>query len=90
MSARESPGRGDLPSLVRATAARHGLLHPGDRVLVAVSGGPDSVALLHALVALRAELALELTVCHVHHGLRAEADRDAGFVRNLAARLHCP
>jgi tRNA(Ile)-lysidine synthase len=57
---------------------------------VAVSGGPDSVALLHALTRLRPEYALELAVCHVHHGLRPEADRDAAFVADLADRLGCP
>ena len=83
---------GGLPllSLVRATVARHRLLAHGDRVLVAVSGGADSVALLHALGCLRPEHGLTLAVCHVHHGLRPDADRDAGFVETLAARLGCP
>jgi tRNA(Ile)-lysidine synthase len=90
----DGPGRGSgaplLLDAVRAAAVRGGLLAPGDHVLVGVSGGPDSVALLHALVLLRSELGLELTVCHVHHGLRPEADRDAAFVETLAARLGCP
>lgn len=81
-----------LPLLdaVRAAVTRHRLVAAGDRVLVAVSGGPDSVALLHALTALRDDLRLSLVVGHVHHGLRPEADRDAEFVRGLAARLGCP
>ena len=74
---------------VREAVVRRDLLGPGDHVLVGVSGGPDSVALLHALVLLRSEFGLELTVCHVHHGLRPEADRDAAFVEMLAARLGC-
>jgi tRNA(Ile)-lysidine synthase len=78
-----------VPDAVRAAIARRGLLSPGDHALVAVSGGPDSVALLHALTLLRFELGLTLTVCHVHHGLRPEADRDAAFVEALAARLGC-
>ena len=73
-----------------AVAGRRPLLDPGDHLLVGVSGGPDSVALLHALALLRAEYTLRLTVCHVHHGLRPEADRDAAFVEALAARLGCP
>ena len=73
-----------------AVAGRQRLLDPGDHLLVGVSGGPDSVALLHALVLLRSEYTLRLTVCHVHHGLRPEADRDAAFVEALAARLGCP
>jgi tRNA(Ile)-lysidine synthase len=53
-------------------------------LLAAVSGGPDSVALLHALLA----LGQRVGVAHVHHGLRgAEADRELEFVVSLAARL---
>ena len=87
---REGPPVSLLSAAVRAALVRHRLVDPGDHVLVGVSGGPDSVALLHALVLLRSELALRLTVCHVHHGLRPEADRDAAFVEALAARLDCP
>lgn len=60
-------------------------------VLVAVSGGPDSVALLLGLGALCQEFALTLHAAHVHHGWRgAEADGDAEFVRNLGRSLHVP
>ncbi|HEV8673671.1 MAG TPA: tRNA lysidine(34) synthetase TilS [Methylomirabilota bacterium] len=80
----------DLADAVRAAIARHRLLDPGERVLVGVSGGADSVALLHALTRLAPEYGLDLTVCHVHHGLRPEADRDAALVSDLGARLGCP
>jgi tRNA(Ile)-lysidine synthase len=61
------------------------LLHPGDRVGVAVSGGPDSVALLRLLLELRKELGIVLSVVHVDHKLRgAESDADADFVCTLA------
>ena len=64
---------------------------PRQRVLVGVSGGPDSVALLGALHALTADLELELRVAHVHHGLRgAEADADAAFVMQLGQQWHIP
>jgi len=85
-----SPESLPLVASVRAATGRHRLFASGASLLVAVSGGPDSVALLHALTCLRAELGLTLAVGHVHHGLRAEADRDAAFVRGLAARLGCP
>ena len=49
---------------IRAFIAANGLFQPGDRVGVAVSGGVDSICLLHALMSLP-ELALELTVCHL-------------------------
>lgn len=57
------------------------------RVLVAISGGGDSTALLALLWALRKSLGLELTLAHADHGLRAEAQEDAAFVRDLARNL---
>ncbi len=87
---RRAPPGPSLVEAVRAAIARHRLLVPGDAVVVGVSGGPDSVALLHVLVLLRAELSLQLTACHVHHGLRPEADGEAAFVAALAGRLGCP
>jgi tRNA(Ile)-lysidine synthase len=72
---------------VRAARARLGLT--GRAGVVAVSGGPDSVALLRALAALRAEgLVGRLVVAHLNHGLRgAESDADEEFVRALHADL---
>jgi tRNA(Ile)-lysidine synthase len=66
------------------------MLTGGETVLVAVSGGADSVALLHVLMRLAGELSLRLHVLHVDHGLRADSDRDADFVRRLARRLDVP
>lgn len=68
-----------------------GLVSPEDRVAVAVSGGPDSVALLHVLSAWRGPLKLELIVVHVDHGLRGrESADDAAFVERLARQLDVP
>lgn len=76
---------------VRRTMDRYGMVRPGDRVLVAVSGGVDSIVLLHALFALREVWGLTLHVGHLNHGLRgADADRDAAFVRATAERLGLP
>jgi tRNA(Ile)-lysidine synthase len=82
---------GDLLEAVLAYARRERLFASGDRVLVAVSGGPDSVALLHILIQLGPVLGLELGVAHYDHGLRGEDSRgDADFVANLAQRLGLP
>ena len=67
------------------------LMAVGDRVLVAVSGGPDSVALLRLLYDLKEELALHLEVAHLQHGIRGEeAKKDARFVCELAERMSLP
>ena len=64
---------------------------PGDRVLVAVSGGPDSLALLYALYELREQWGLHLEVAHLQHGIRGEeAKQDARFVTALAGKLGLP
>lgn len=69
----------------------HELLIPGSRVVVAVSGGSDSVALLRLLCLLKEEHRLELVCAHFNHGLRAAAsDADEAFVRALAASLGMP
>ena len=68
-----------------------GLLSPGDRVVVAVSGGPDSVALLQMMSAWRKHMDLTLAVAHVEHGLRGEESlEDATFVEQLAMQLALP
>jgi len=66
-------------------------LSPGARLLVAVSGGADSTALLYGLARIAPEFGLSLHAAHLHHGLRgAEADADLDFVRGLCARLGVP
>ncbi len=61
------------------------------RVAAAVSGGADSMALLRLLLALTVQLDIELSACHVNHGLRGEAaDADEAFVRAECARLGVP
>jgi tRNA(Ile)-lysidine synthase len=70
---------------------RYRMFAAGDRVGVAVSGGADSVCLLHLLVELTARWQLGLSVLHVNHNLRGDASRgDAEFVRCLARSLNLP
>jgi tRNA(Ile)-lysidine synthase len=60
----------------------------GNRILLGLSGGADSTALLHALIGLRPRFHFNLIAAHVNHGLRgAESDRDEAFVRDLCARV---
>ncbi|MDH4099197.1 MAG: tRNA lysidine(34) synthetase TilS [Nitrospirota bacterium] len=69
----------------------HSMLSPGDRVLVALSGGADSTTLLHILYALRKKLNIELHVAHLNHNLRGdESAGDARFAGELAKQLDLP
>jgi tRNA(Ile)-lysidine synthase len=73
-----------LVDQARTTIERHGMLREGDAVVVAVSGGPDSTALLDVLA--RVPLHLELAVAHVDHGLSpGSADVAARLARSVAA-----
>ncbi len=72
---------------VRRAVRRYRMLDPGDLVVVAVSGGSDSVALLYALRILGREQGLKLHAAHLNHGIRGqEADADEALVRDLAER----
>lgn len=76
---------------ILTAAKRHAMFNPGDKVLVAVSGGPDSVAMLHALHTCSAEFGISLHVAHLNHGIRGEeSNLDEGFVCNLAHSLKLP
>jgi len=78
----------DLLESVAAANIEHDLLAPGDRVLVGVSGGADSMALVHVLHELGEALQLRVSVAHLNHRIRGrEADLDERFVRDFAARL---
>lgn len=77
-----------IRSMVRHTIEEHNLITPGQSVLVALSGGPDSVALLHLLVSFRDEWKLRLGAVHVNHRIRKrEATRDEKFCEELCERL---
>jgi tRNA(Ile)-lysidine synthase len=68
----------------------HRLIEPGQRLLVACSGGGDSVALLHLLQSLAARLEVEIQAAHLDHGIRPESSRDAAFVASICADWGVP
>lgn len=71
--------------------AEYGMLPRGTRVLCAVSGGADSMCLLHALCRQKTRLGIEVTAAHYNHTLRgAESDRDEAFVKAQCALLQVP
>jgi tRNA(Ile)-lysidine synthase len=73
-----------------ATSRKHRMFQPGQSVLVACSGGPDSICLLHALYRVRRLFRLQLAVFHFDHRLRPGSDDDAAYVKRQAARLGLP
>ncbi|MCW5849272.1 MAG: tRNA lysidine(34) synthetase TilS [Anaerolineae bacterium] len=77
----------DLVEHTRAALAADDLLERGDTVIVGVSGGVDSVALLDVLARLAEPLRLTVHVAHLDHRLRPDSAEDASFVADLAARL---
>ncbi len=75
---------------VREEVKQRGLLSPGERVLVAVSGGPDSMCLLYCLWWLRRDYDLKLTIAHLDHGIRPDTEKDLEVVRWAADDLGLP
>jgi tRNA(Ile)-lysidine synthase len=70
---------------------QHRLVSAGEKLVVAVSGGADSVCLLHVLVGLKAQLKVKLHLAHLNHQLRdTESEADADYVSDLAQRLGIP
>src|SRR4029079_5487976 len=75
---------------VRATPRGHEMFLPGQSVLVAVSGGPDSVCMVESLVRLRRLFRISLEVFHFDHRLREGSPGDAAYVARLSARQSLP
>ncbi|MBI5081852.1 MAG: tRNA lysidine(34) synthetase TilS [Chloroflexi bacterium] len=79
-----------LLAAVHSFIQRYSLLDHGQHVLIGVSGGPDSLTLLHLLTRLRDEYDLHLRAAHLNHQLRPDADADSDFVARAAASWNVP
>ena len=80
----------DIIKKVDNTISKYRMIKRGDRVIVAVSGGVDSVCLLDVLHSLKEVLGIELVVAHFDHGLRPDEDAsETAFVKSLAVSFHC-
>jgi tRNA(Ile)-lysidine synthase len=84
-SSRKSSNTDELPAALAACLARH--VQPGQHVVLGLSGGVDSISLLHALADAALGAAWTLAALHVHHGLSAHADTWEDFCRTACARL---
>jgi len=79
-----------LLRLTERTIVEEDLFQGAAKVLVAVSGGPDSIALLHVLARLRSKLGIDLVAHGVDHGLREEAPAELRIAEDVARSLHVP
>jgi tRNA(Ile)-lysidine synthase len=74
--------------IIKQTIAEYNLLEKGDKVLIGLSGGADSVCLTHALKSLADEIGITLYTAHLNHGIRGdEAQRDEDFAKAFSASL---
>ena len=78
----------DLSEKILQVIKAQRLIKSGDTVLIGVSGGPDSVALLGVLSHLKYKLGVNLHVAHFNHRLRSKSDHDEAFVKSLAEKLN--
>lgn len=79
-----------LTGRVRRYMEKENMAERGSRILLGISGGADSVCMLHIMNRLSKDMDWELTVVHVNHLIREEAGEDAEFVRNLCDSLGIP
>lgn len=70
------------------TINKHKLIKENDKVVVGVSGGPDSICLLHVLNNIKSMLNFEIVVAHINHQIRAEADEETEYVKEFCDKLN--
>jgi tRNA(Ile)-lysidine synthase len=88
-SSKSDKGATDLVRQTTKTIVQEKLIENADKVLLAVSGGIDSVTLLFVLLEIQEKICFELGLAHINHMLRGkESERDEEFIKKLALRLH--
>ncbi len=80
----------NILNIVKNNIKEYDLIKKGDKVVVAVSGGPDSMCLLDSLYRLKDELDISLVVAHVNHGIRKESDGEKEYVYNYCKERDIP
>lgn len=76
-----------LKEEVLKTIRKYNMIENGDRIVIGVSGGPDSICLLHILSELRKELEIEIFVAHINHMIREVADQETEYVKNFCEKI---
>ena len=75
-----------LEEKIRQTIQENDLIHAGDKIVIGVSGGPDSMCLLHVLNKLKYEMQFEVVVAHINHMIRKEADIETKYVQDYCKK----
>ena len=76
-----------LKEKVKQTIKKYNLINSGDNIVIGVSGGPDSICLLHILNELKNELGINIFVAHINHMIRAEADEETEYVKGMCKKM---
>ena len=79
-----------LQEKVLKTIEENDLIQKNDKIIIGVSGGPDSMCLLNVLNNLKEKLQIELLVCHINHGIRKEADEETLYVQEYCKNHNIP
>lgn len=77
-----------LKENVLKTIKKYNLIEKGDNIVIGVSGGPDSICLLHVLYLLKEQLDFNISVAHINHMLREEADMETEYVKEFCKNLN--
>jgi len=80
----------DLQQKVLTTIQKYNLIQKKDKIVIGVSGGPDSMCLLNCLFCLKEKLAIEIVVAHVNHMLRLEAEEETKYVQEFCQKIQVP
>lgn len=72
---------------VLKTIEKYNLIEKGDNIVIGVSGGPDSICLLHILNLLKEKLGIQIFVAHINHMIRKEADKETEYVQDFCKKL---
>lgn len=83
-------GEGLLEKKILHTIYKYQLIQKEDRIVIGVSGGPDSIALLYALFQVKEKLNISLFVAHINHMIRQEADSETKYVQDFCEKLKIP
>ena len=76
-----------LEDKVLATINKYNMINKNDKVVIGVSGGPDSMTLLNVLNNLKEKLGIKIYVAHINHMIREEADEETEYVKEFCEKI---